>query len=284
MVTSLALDTVAQTTGVLRWYEDNLVQSGRAAAVWALIGFVVTFAIVRTLTRRIHARTPIEESQSEQSPVEQAQVEQAQVEQARGGRRSLVGDISIGGVHVHHQVWGILLLLVTGMLEFRFQPGSPGLEILALLFGAGAALVLDEFALLFYLEDVYWSDEGRSSIDAVLLALAVGAALLLSTSPLGLDASDPDASSLANVTSAIVLNMVFSGICLLKGKLATGVLGVVVPFIAFIGVLRLAKPTSWWARHRYKPKKLARAHERFGPRRTARYDRVRDLLGGKPRS
>jgi hypothetical protein len=78
--------------------------------------------------------------------------------------------VYIGGVHIHHQVWGILLVLITGLLEFRFRPHPPWQEVLAALFGAGAALMLDEFALSLYLKDVYWTKEGRKFIDAVMLA------------------------------------------------------------------------------------------------------------------
>ena len=83
----------------------------------------------------------------------------------------------IGGVHVHHQVWGILLVLVVGLLTFRFRPESPWVEVMATLFGVGAALALDEFALWLHLEDVYWSEEGKKSIDAVMIAAVFGLVL-----------------------------------------------------------------------------------------------------------
>jgi hypothetical protein len=84
-------------------------------------------------------------------------------------------DLWVRGVHVHHLVWGILMLLVVGYC-WLIQLGS-GAErasvrasrITALLYGAGAALTLDEFALWLNLEDVYWEREGRQSIDAVML-------------------------------------------------------------------------------------------------------------------
>jgi hypothetical protein len=70
------------------------------------------------------------------------------------------------GLHIHHMVLGILLLLVSGFLAFALAPASPGYEILAVLFGIGAGLTLDEFAIWVHLEDVYWTDEGRQSVDA----------------------------------------------------------------------------------------------------------------------
>src|SRR5687767_3394098 len=81
----------------------------------------------------------------------------------------------ISGIHVHHYVWGILLLLLVGYL-WLIQVGTgtrqeaPKLgRITALLYGAGSALTLDEFALWLHLEDVYWERTGRASIDAILL-------------------------------------------------------------------------------------------------------------------
>jgi len=121
------------------WYQRVLVDTGRAAAVWALIGFLVTFAITRGITRRIRAK-------------KNAPVTNADKPDDGGG----FSDIYIAGVHVHHQVWGILLVLLSGLLEFRFSPDSPWTEVLAALFGVGAALTLDEFALWFHLDDVYW--------------------------------------------------------------------------------------------------------------------------------
>ncbi|MGH2587644.1 MAG: hypothetical protein ACRDJE_22215 [Dehalococcoidia bacterium] len=77
-----------------------------------------------------------------------------------------------GGRHIHHLVWGILLLLVTGFIAVGFAPEG-NRELLAILFGIGAALTLDEFALWLNLEDVYWAEQGRTSIDAVIVFAAL---------------------------------------------------------------------------------------------------------------
>ena len=79
------------------------------------------------------------------------------------------GNVTPGGLHIHHLVFGIVAMMVAGFAEFAIQPESPWLEILAALFGIGVGLTLDEFALWLYLEDVYWSEEGRRSVDAVIL-------------------------------------------------------------------------------------------------------------------
>lgn len=83
--------------------------------------------------------------------------------------------IHIGGVHVHHLVWGILLLIVVGYM-WLIQVGTEGNgrairmgRITAVLWGVGAALTLDEFALWLNLEDVYWEREGRASVDVTLM-------------------------------------------------------------------------------------------------------------------
>src|SRR5262249_32492920 len=83
------------------------------------------------------------------------------------------------GLHLHHLVWGIVLLLLSGFLQFAIDPASPWGEILAALFGIGAGLTLDEFALWIHLEDVYWAQEGRASVDAVIVATVIGGLVLL---------------------------------------------------------------------------------------------------------
>ena len=83
--------------------------------------------------------------------------------------------MELGGRHVHHLVWGILLLLIVGY-GWLLQIGTdqlarsrwPG-RVMSFLYGMCAALTLNEFALWLNLQDVYWEREGRGSIDAVLL-------------------------------------------------------------------------------------------------------------------
>lgn len=92
--------------------------------------------------------------------------------------------VELGGRHIHHLVWGILILLLVGY-AWLAEAGSGKTatsifisRLLAILYGVGAALTLDEFALWLNLADVYWSPQGRESIDAIILfgaALAIGA-------------------------------------------------------------------------------------------------------------
>src|ERR1700728_968548 len=95
------------------------------------------------------------------------------------------GWVMMGGRHIHHLVWGILLLLIVGYAELAEigTGSSPGSifesRLISILFGMGAALTLDEFALWLNLSaDAYWTRQGRESIDAVILfgaLLAIGA-------------------------------------------------------------------------------------------------------------
>jgi hypothetical protein len=111
----------------------------------ASLAFFVTFAATRAITHAIRAG------------------------------RGPFHDVETSGGHLHHLVWGILLLLGIGYL-WLIQVGTGGeggaawaSPVTALLFGAGAALTLDEFALWLTFRDVYWEREGRLSVDAVVV-------------------------------------------------------------------------------------------------------------------
>jgi hypothetical protein len=127
-------------------YEIDIVQAGKAAQFWLLVAFVVTFLATRAVTTVI-ARSNVRV------------------------RRVLIRDI-----HVHHLVPGILLMTVVGYLAIG--RGWSGIWP-AVLFGAGAALTLDEFALWLHLEDVYWTDRGRHSVRVVIGTASVAALLLV---------------------------------------------------------------------------------------------------------
>lgn len=135
-------------------YREKFPETPRERLFWASLGFFVAVAVVRTLTFLIHNGI---------GPFH---------------------DIQMGGRHIHHLVWGILLLLVTGygwLLEAG--TGTAGSRTwvsraMCMGYGVGAALTLDEFALWLNLRDVYWQREGRASFEALLLfaaALAIAA-------------------------------------------------------------------------------------------------------------
>ena len=172
------------------------------------------------------------------------------------------GSGSVHGVHLHHVVVGIVLALVSGTLIIGFEPVENIYELLlCAVFGSGAALILDEFALVFRLQDVYWSDEGRTSIDAVIVAITVGVLVLLHIVPFD-DKTSQDGGrwtlmTIFSIHIALVVTM-------LKGKIWLGLIGILVAFVSLVGAIRLAKPRSPWARHFYKPgsERLRRAEER----------------------
>jgi hypothetical protein len=185
-----------------------------------------------------------------------------------------------GGLHLHHLVWGIVLLMVSGFLNFVLAPSSPGFEVLAALFGIGAGLTLDEFALWIHLEDVYWTNEGRSSIDAVVVATVLGGLVVLGVAPFDLSNR---ATPIESLVLVVVIDLFFSTIAILKGKPLLGLLGVFVPVFSIVGSLRLAAPTSPWARWRYPPdgRRMARSRARFARIRKRRR-RLLDAIGGAP--
>ena len=201
------------------------------------------------------------------------------IARVRGWRSGRLGD-----VHVHHLVVGIVLVLVTGMLDISLRPGEFGRELLAVVFGAGAALVLDEFALSLHLHDVYWSAAGRRSLEVSLMWMMLGFLLLVGISPFGIhDHSEiPRAVGFA----IVAVNIVLSVVTCLKGRLVLGLLTIFLPPVGLVGALRLARPASVWAAifYRADSTKLERARQRFDPEHS-RAERLRhalaDLVGGR---
>ncbi|MGA4956713.1 hypothetical protein [Streptomyces lavendulocolor] len=91
-----------------------------------------------------------------------------------------VGDIQAGGVHLHHYVWGILLLVAVGAAGL-VERSARARAWMGLAYGVGLALVVDEAALLISLEDVYWDTEGGVSIALAIAVIAVAGAVLAVT-------------------------------------------------------------------------------------------------------
>jgi hypothetical protein len=193
------------------------------------------------------------------------------------------GSVQAGDVHIHHLVWGISLLLLSGFTAFVSDLDAPWWQITAIGFGIGAGLTLDEFALWLYLKDVYWAEQGRDSIDAVIVATLIAGLVVVGVQPFGLD----EASSVVGTLAAAALVLTLAGITFVKGRILLGTVAVFVPVVGLVAALRLAKPTSPWARWVYRgPRagRLARARERFaGDRRTEVLGRrLRDAIGGAP--
>jgi hypothetical protein len=185
-----------------------------------------------------------------------------------------------GGLHLHHLVWGIVLLLLCGFLAFVLPRTSPRTEIIAALFGIGAGLTMDEFALWIHLRDVYWAEEGRSSVTAAIVAFVLGGLIVLGVAPFDLK---NNASSVDTLLLAVAADVLLATLAILKGKPLLGLFGLFVPFVSMAGAVRLAAPRSPWARRFYKPngRKLARAEARWA-RRDARRRRLSDMIAGAP--
>ena len=167
------------------------------------------------------------------------------VRKIKAGEGNLKDNV-VGGVHIHHAVPGLVLMVVSGLTALGAQ--SIGWRSVAGVgFGIGLALVLDEFALILHLQDVYWSEQGRTSVNAVLLVAGVIVLVLLGASPANIN--DPTVGN--GIFLVVAVNLGFVAICFMKGKLGTGVIGIVTPFIALVGTFRLARPHSAWAKRRY---------------------------------
>jgi hypothetical protein len=192
--------------------------------------------------------------------------------------------VSEGGVHVHHLFFGIVLMMVAGGLSFAAgETNGPWYAIYAVLFGIALGLTIDEYALWLHLDDVYWSREGRSSIDATLIALALICFVLLAFVPTRIDDDSP--AVLATTVMAATWHFGWVLIAAAKYRLVHALFGIFVPGLAVYAGLRLAKPRSIWAKRFYGERrraKQARAEHRFrAGRRTDRYkDRLRDAIGG----
>lgn len=228
----------------------------RASAVLVLVAFLVTFAFIRTSARLM--RSP-------KVPWWPGSV------------------TTESGLHIHHLVWGIWLMIICGFLAFATDLGSPWWQVISIGFGIGIGLTLDEFALWLHLDDVYWSEAGRSSVDAAILAAVLGLLVVLGLRPFGLD----ETGSLVGAIATALVNITFAAITFFKGRIFLGAIALFVPIVGIWCACRLAKPGSPWAHKRYVGKhadKMARAEQRWNPgKRSAEVGRkLQDIIGGVP--
>jgi hypothetical protein len=215
-------------------YDRTIVETGKEPELLFLVSFLVTFGFIRTSAHLIRAQV-----------------------------KWWPGNVQVGGTHIHHLVWGICTLLIIGYLEIAIAPDSPWREVLAVLFGIGAGLTLDEFALWLNLEDVYWTEQGRRSIDAVIV-MATFAGIVTIGFKAWIDVARGveeevfgGVGAFGFVTLAAVL------VNFAKEKFVTGVVGLFVPPVALIGAARLGKPHSVWAHFFYDDDKRAKAKARI---------------------
>ena len=239
----------------------DVIAPGRVPLMWCLIAFILTFFVTRTITRYIRATA------GRTGPRKWWQPHNISVSSKDGGSEGGSG----GGVHIHHAVFGVILSLSAGVAMVTMAQGGTihQFTAAAIVFGIGAALVLDEFALILHLQDVYWSEDGRTSVDAVFVAVAVAGLLVMGFNPLSffdIGIWRDDTSVLARVTVVVmaVFILALAVVVLLKGKLWTGLVGMFITPLLFIGAIRLSRPHAPWARWHYQdePRKMHRAMER----------------------
>ncbi|GAA3747214.1 hypothetical protein [Streptomyces tremellae] len=240
------------------WLQRNVVEPGKLPMLLALLSFVVCFLLTRTVTRLIRA--------------------------GKGPFRN----VTPGGLHIHHVVPGVVLTVIGGFGAVGTGTHGAAAGAFAVVFGVGAGLVLDEFALILHLDDVYWTEQGRQSVEVVVMAAALAALALGGFAPLGVDSLTADEQhDRAAAVAAITVNCLFAVVTFLKGKPRLGLIGVLVPFVALVTAVRLARPGSPWAKRAYRRRPRARARATLrayrhdarwtGPRRA-----FQNWLGGTP--
>jgi hypothetical protein len=233
---------------VLRWFSHDIVERGRLPLLCCLLAFILTFFVARSFVRLIRHRR----------------------DAGLPTRWWQPRNIQVGAVHIHHVAFGVVLVLVSGLtlVTLSVDGQEPQFTVAATFFGIGAALVLDEYALILHLSDVYWEEDGRASVDAVFAAVAVAGLLMMGFHPLmfflpiwhGADS----VALRAGVGGVLALALPLAVVVLLKGKLWTGLLGMFIVVLLVIGAIRLSRPHAPWARWRYstQPDKMRRALQR----------------------
>ncbi len=222
------------------WFTDTVIEHGRLPLFFLLVSFLLAFLFIRFSVRMIRAQVSW-----------------------------WPGNVTPGGMHIHHVMFGLVMVLISGFALVAVASFETPIAncILASIFGIGSALMLDEFALILHLRDVYWAEEGRSSIDAVFVAVAISGLFLLGVHPIGFTgdfdiyAQDRSLATLASIVVVLVLQLMLAAITLLKGKLWTGLVGLFFVPLLIVGAIRLGRPKSPWARYRYadKPDKQTKA-------------------------
>lgn len=241
------------------WWQRNIIEPGKFPLFLFALAFVVTFLATRTITRLI-----------------------------RAGRGPFKNNVTSSGVHIHHSVPGIILLVVGALMAIGAPPHAPWREIAGLLAGIGASLVLDEFAMILHLEDVYWTQEGEASVQAVALTAMCMLAMLLGLAPFGVnDVGGDEAGARWIGIVGVVLVVAAVIVCAMKGKYRLALLAIFVPLVAIVGAVRLARPGSRWFDRRYahSPHKQAKASTRaaeFDARTHPVFRWLGDVVAGSP--
>ena len=219
------------------FWEDQLVAHDRQWLFLVLAGLVISFGFIRLSTRLM--RSP-------KVPWWPGSV------------------VSESGVHVHHLVFGIVLMMLAGTISFAGFAVEPDLRDLRVGVRRGDRADDRRVRALAYLDDVYWAKQGRSSIDATVIAVGFLGLVLIGTRPFDID-TDSTLTIVVSVVS-ILLALSWVVIALLKGRVLHAAVGFFLFPFSLYASCRIAKPTSWWAKRFYgerNPAKQAKAERRF---------------------
>lgn len=244
--------SVAEVTS---WWDEHVIDTGRLPLFLCLLAFVATFVVTRLITRSI-----------------------------RAGRGPFADNVSDSGLHIHHAVPGVIILICGAFLAVGAHGQAGWAELAGVLVGVGTSLVLDEFALILRLDDVYWSEEGRVSVEMVALAAACLGLVVIGANPFRFDGSADGGGAVASLVT-IATHMALVLITVMKGKYRTALVGTFMPGLASISAIRLARPDSRWARRHYDEHKQGKAQaraDRFDRRWAPMARHAADFVGGRP--
>ena len=184
------------------------------------------------------------------------------------------------GLHLHHLVWGIVLILLSGFLGFAVEPREPverdpggGLRRRRRVHARRVRAVgLSPRRLL--------GSGGSPVVRCGVVATVLGLLVLLGLAPFNVKGNS---SSIASLIIAVTVDLVLALVVILKGKPLLGLACIFVPIIAPFGILRLASPTSLWARQFYRTdgRSMRRSIARW-KRIDARRDRMSNMIAGAP--
>ena len=138
----MTLSPSPETARALRDAVHEELDPGQRSALYSWLAFTGTFATLRGITWSIRAG------------------------------KGPFGNLSVGGEHLHHYMWGIAMLAGVGAIAVHGEEKQRRHPAVAVSYGSGLALIIDEFALLLDLKDVYWARQGRISIDLGIGAIA----------------------------------------------------------------------------------------------------------------
>jgi hypothetical protein len=204
-------------------YDRHIQVPGKETHFLILTAFVLSFGFIRTSTHMIRAQVSWWPGNVETS----------------------------SGTHIHHMFWGILLLITMGYVGIATSIPDPWFELVAVAFGIGMGLTMDEFALWLNLEDVYWQQKGRESIDAVVVTTALLVIALIGLQ-FWIDFWDAimvlTGFNRGNAWIAVPIQLIgiaLAVVCFKRGRRLAGAFGLFIPLVAFLGVVVPRRP----ARH-----------------------------------